>query len=135
VRRGLLAAAALLAFPVTASAQEARPISAEAEHELKCAILAAFLAGTVNEGSANPDPELERAMGYALTYWIGRFEGMTGRHFDDVATVDFVKGTIGELEGLRATCAPQMQEMGGRLQIWGNLLQNSEEPGGATPAP
>jgi hypothetical protein len=132
MRLGVAALVAVLLAPASAAAQSISsdtPISAEAEQELRCGMWAAFMAGRVE------DPELQKALGFALTYWVGRFEGMTGLDFDQVATVEFVSELEGKLDDLRLSCAPKMEAMGDRMRIWGERMQNvgSAEPTNAAP--
>ncbi|MBO9519043.1 MAG: hypothetical protein J7493_13335 [Porphyrobacter sp.] len=115
MRRLLLPLALLV--PAPALAHDSAKLSSEADQALECAMWAATVAGAIE------DPELVTAFGYAMTYWIGRFEGMTGQHFDDFATEEYVNKLQPRFEDLRQRCAPEMEEMGGRMQNWGNRLQ------------
>ena len=124
--------AATLLAPVSAMAQPAspvRPVPEEAEQELECGMWAAFMAGTAE------DPALEKALGFALTYWVGRFEGMTGLDFDRVATAEFVSGLEGRLDELRQSCVPKMEAMGDRMRIWGEQMQKTGGVESPSPAP
>ncbi|KRA83138.1 hypothetical protein ASD76_03440 [Altererythrobacter sp. Root672] len=83
---------------------------------------AAVVSGSVD------DPDLKSAFGFALSYWVGRFEGRTGKNFDDFATVEFVTSLEPKVEALRQRCVPEMEAMGKRMQDWGQRMQDTPAP-------
>jgi hypothetical protein len=111
-------AIAALVLAVTTPALAAQS-DANGEQDLRCAILAAYVAGTIK------DAEAQKGLEYAMTYFVGRFEGSTGRKFEDVATVDYVNKLVPEIESLRQPCSERMKSFGERLTAWGAALQKS----------
>ena len=123
--RALAALAMIASATGPAAAQNSAPqMSEEARADLECAMWASFVAGSPEVGA-----ETATAMGYALSYWIGKFEGATGLHFDDVATVDFVTSLEDRIDVLSDNCAPAMENMGMRLQEWGQEMLEAGEAG------
>ncbi|MBT2133503.1 hypothetical protein KK137_04065 [Croceibacterium sp. LX-88] len=113
-------AALVIASPL--AAQGPAPMSPEAERDLECAMWAALVSGSVE------DPEIKTAFGFAMTYWVGRFEGRTGRNFDEFATGEFVTSLEPKAEDLRERCVPEMESMGKRMQDWGQRMQDAPAP-------
>ena len=74
-------------------------------------------------GGGSDDPEQERALCFALTYFIGRFEGISGLNFDDWATLDLVVKVAEDQDKTADLCLPQMLSIGGRMQTWGSKIQ------------
>jgi hypothetical protein len=90
--------------------------------DLRCAIWAAEIAG-----SEEIDTEGQAAFSFALTYFIGRFESLSSRRFDDVATVQLVYEVSNDRPSQTAVCAPRMQDLGDRMAAWGDTIQTEAE--------
>ena len=116
--RGACAAMALIALPFAAYGQSDADVSAEAMADLRCAIWAAESAG-----SDQADADTEAAFSFALTYFIGRFESLSGRDFDDVATMQVVVDVSNDRSTHTTLCAPRMQDIGDRMAAWGDRIQ------------
>ena len=118
-RRLSLAAAALaLAFGPCARAQPTPVAVPGPAEDLRCAAWAAVALGLNKD-----DPEASSGLGMALAWFIARYEGATGKPFEEAMTVEYLNSLTPELEGIEQACAPRMQEMGERFSVWGNKLQ------------
>jgi hypothetical protein len=113
----LLAGIAALSAPAAVLAQSGP--SAEAMDELRCAIWAAQVSGSTD------DPEVEKAFGFVMTYFIGRFEGSSGLDFEQSARVELVVKVAQELEAVSLVCGPKMESFGDRLVTWGSEMQTA----------
>lgn len=88
------------------------------EDDLRCAAWSAIVMG-LNEG----DPEIASAFGMALTWFVARYEGATGKPFEQAMTPDYLDGLTPDLEAIEQACRPRMLEMGQRFTDWGSTLQ------------
>lgn len=114
----LLAAAALsLAAPLHA---QPAPAASSPEEDLRCAAWAAVIVGLKKD-----DPQVASAFGMALAWFVARYEGATGKRFEDAMTAEYLNGLTPELTAIEQTCQPRMQEMGARFTAWGTKLQAS----------
>jgi hypothetical protein len=113
-------AIAALALTVTAPAIAA-DANSSAEDDLRCAIWAGHVAGSTD------DEKTKQGVGFILTYFIGRYEGASGRRFEDGATVDYVASVVPQLGSLQETCKVRMQSFGQRLIAWGEHLQKAAQ--------
>jgi hypothetical protein len=118
LRRILLAAAAL-SLAVPAHAQPA-PASPGPDEDMRCAAWAAVVLGLKKD-----DPEIASAFGMALAWFVARYEGATGKRFEDAMTTEYLNGLTPELVAIEQTCQPRMREMGERFTAWGTRLQAS----------
>ena len=118
IRTGLFGVAALLSLaPSVASAQAVAGAQAAADPSLRCAAWAAIQAGQATEdGSKN-------AFTYVLTWFIGRYEGATGRRFDEVLTAGDVEKYGRDMDKLNQLCLPLMLSIGDRMESWGAKMQ------------
>lgn len=115
------AALAALALPfalVPAIAFAAdEPVAADGTslQDIQCAAWAAYVVGT------SDDPEITTAFGYAMTFFIGMYEGKTGQHFTEAMLVEAEKVETDEVlrEAIESVCLPRMQVMGERLADFG----------------
>ena len=113
--RAILLAAVALAVSVPAQAQPAAP---GPEDDLRCAAWAAIVAG-INKD----DPEIATAFGMALAWFVARYEGATGKPFEEAMTPEYINALAPELATIEQACRPRMQEMGARFTEWGAKLQ------------
>ena len=117
----------------TAQTRPAVPAAAAtgAAADLRCAVWAVFAL------AANRDKaESQRPLSMALTWFIGHYEGETGKKFEDALTSDYINRVGPELGTAEKGCTERAQQMGDRLTAWGQKMQASaaaEKP--AAPAP
>ena len=101
-------------------AQSASPAPAiSADSDLLCAAWAANTAGK------NKTEKEKVGLTVLMTYFIGRWEGATGRSIDEGLTFVYLSANIAKIEGANADCLTRSGEFGQRLQQVGNRLQNS----------
>lgn len=112
--RALMAGVALvLAVPL-----QAQPTPATPDEDLRCAAWAAIVLG-INKD----DPDVAAGFGMALAWFVARYEGATGKTFEDAMTADYLNGLTPQLEAIEQVCKPRVQEMGQRFTDWGTKLQ------------
>ena len=72
--------------------------------------------------------EADARMGLASTmgYFIGRWEGATGRKFEDGLTPAYVNDTGKNITQYKQQCAEIMRSYGQRLQDWGAAMQKAD---------
>jgi hypothetical protein len=114
------ALAAALAALVLATSPAAAQQDATAAENLDCAIWAAFVAG------ANDDPEVETAFGIILSWFVGLYEGQTGRVVDAAFTARAEQLTDEDLQAIEERCLPRVEAYGERLSALGDRLQGPE---------
>lgn len=103
-----------------ALAQSAAPASAStADSDLLCAAWAANSAGK------NKTEKETVGLTVLMTYFIGRWEGATGRSIEEGLTFSYLSANLAKVEGANAECMARAGEFGQRLQLVGNRLQNS----------
>ncbi|MFM6931933.1 MAG: hypothetical protein ACKOUT_06800 [Novosphingobium sp.] len=105
-----------LALGLLATSASGAPASVESD--LRCAGWAAMMAGTNQK-----DKELSTSLSLVLAYFIGRWEGATGKRFEQGLTADYINGNGAAIEGAKDECVPRMMDLGPRLTTWGNVLQ------------
>jgi hypothetical protein len=110
-----LAALAAVASTIPLQAQE--PLSAPVRESLQCAIWASYFSVEFQD-----QPE-GAAFAYAFNYFVGRYEGLTGRGIDQVLDEDLVKTTAEALDALTPVCAERMEAYGTRMVEWGQVLK------------
>ncbi len=118
----LIAISALLSAVALqpAAAQPVAPVPANsAEAELICV---AWIANAAD--SAKTEKE-KFGMISLLTYFVGKWEGATGRSIEDGLTFAFISANLSKIEGAKADCLARAGEFGRRLQVVGTRLQNS----------
>ena len=115
-RTGLLAAAALATLvQQPAQAQAVQVITAiEAK---QCAVWAGFLA----DRSAD-NAEAMAAFLYAANYFVGYYEGLTGRSIDEDEDREALLAVDGEIDRLNRFCGNLMVGYGTRMTEWSQTL-------------
>lgn len=102
-----------------ASSVQAQPTPTGApEDDLRCAAWAAVALGLNKE-----DPEVASGLGMALAWFTARYEGATGKPFEEAMTAEYLEALTPELEAIGQACAPRMQEIGERFSNWGSKLE------------
>jgi len=128
MRAGLIGLAAVLSLALgAASAQPVAGAQAAADPSLRCAAWAAIQAGQATED------ESKNAFTYVLTWFIGRYEGSTGKRFDNVLTAADVEKYGRDMDTLNQLCLPLMLDIGDRMEDWGAKMQTL--PDGSSSAP
>ncbi len=117
LRRILLAAAALSLVAMPVHAQPA-PASPGPDEDMRCAAWAAVVLGLKKD-----DPEIASAFGMALAWFVARYEGATGKRFEDAMTAEYLNSLTPDLVAIEQVCQPRMREMGTRFTAWGTKLQ------------
>jgi hypothetical protein len=107
-----------MTFVLGLLATSASGAPASVESDLRCAGWAAMMAGTNQK-----DKDLANSMSIVLSYFIGRWEGATGKRFEQGLTADYINGNSAAIEGAQDECLPRMMDLGTRMTTWGNLLQ------------
>ena len=103
-----------------AMAQSAAPAPAIAtDSDLLCAAWAANTAGK------NKTEKEKVGLTVLMTYFVGRWEGATGRSIDEGLTFAYLTNNLAKIEGADAACMVRAGEFGQRLQLVGKRLQNS----------
>jgi hypothetical protein len=121
MKRLVMFAALVGAFavqPALAQSAALAPASA-ADADLLCA---AWTANTA--GKAKTEKE-KLGLTLLMTYFIGRWEGATGRSIEDGLTSTYLSANLAKIDGVNADCMARASEFGQRLQLVGNRLQNS----------
>jgi len=118
VRRIAASLATLAALALPASLQAQTGGDEEAEVAFKCAIWASYFAA---EYEGRPEAT---ALAYALNYFVGRYEGLTGRGIDQGVDANLVMSAAANgLETLTPVCTVRMEGYGTRMAEWGKALQ------------
>lgn len=115
----LLAAASIAAMPLSAVAQST---SDAAQEDLRCAAWAAMLSGELED-----DPETANAFALMMTYFIGRYEGATGRDISEDMTPAFVVEVGNDMEATSELCLVKMEDLGTRMEGLGTTLMEAGE--------
>ncbi|MBK6800841.1 hypothetical protein [Novosphingobium sp.] len=117
MRRALVTAAALAAFGLAAPAMAQSADSAE--DDLDCALFTALEAGKTN------DAETRNGILYSMLYFIGRWEGATGRKIEVVMTERALTDAAARSDTLAGKCAARMMDFGDRLDKLGSRLEKA----------
>ena len=119
----VLAAALALALS-TASAPLAAQDRVEitAEEARQCAIWASFLSSEMGD-----DPETAQALLFAVNYFVGVYEGKTGRSIAIGDNMAAAEGMTADMEGVSNKCAALMTGYGERMVAWGAVLERLGE--------
>ena len=97
---------------------QAQPTPASPEDDLKCAAWAAIVVG------ANKDnAEIANGLSMALAWFLARYEGATGKTFEQAMTAEYLEALGPQLQDVEKGCLSRVQEMGSRLSVWGQRLQ------------
>jgi hypothetical protein len=110
-----LAALAACASPVALHAQE--PLAPEAKESLQCAIWASYFTAEFQDRPEGP------ALANALSYFVGRYEGLTGQGIDQALDEALIVATADTLDALTPVCAGRMEAYGTRMVDWSKSLQ------------
>ena len=113
-RLAIALAASLMAVPVAVSAQTAPSARVDARTSLDCAMWAAILAGQSDDKAAS------EALTFTMTWFLGRFEGLTGQRFDTSVSDRDLEGHAMRIEELNGICLPLMEDIGNRMAKWGD---------------
>ena len=119
MKRMITIAALVSAFaaqPVLSQSSASAPAGSAAA-DLLCA------AWTANTASKAKTEKEKYGLTLLMTYFIGRWEGATGRTIDEGLTLEFLTANMTTLEGASADCAARSGEFGRRLQLVGQRLQ------------
>ena len=111
-------AGALAVQPVMAQSP-APTLGTPADSDLLCAAWAANTAGKMKTEKETV------GLTVLMTYFIGRWEGATGRSIEDGLTFAYLTNNLAKIEGANAECMARSSAFGQRLQLVGNRLQNS----------
>ncbi len=111
-------AGGLAVQPVMAQTTSPAP-AISADSDLLCAAWAANTAGK------NKTEKEKVGLTVLMTYFIGQWEGATGRSIDEGLTFGYLTSNIAKIEGADAACMARASAFGQRLQLVGNRLQNS----------
>lgn len=110
-----LAALIVLASPVPLYAQTS--LSPEAGEALRCSVWASYFS-VAFEGEAE-----EAALTNALNFFVGRYEGLTGRGIDLAIDEELIVSTASDLDALTTVCAARMEDYGERMLGWSRALE------------
>lgn len=116
------AAAVALALAVPAAAQDRVEISADEARQ--CAIWASFLSSEMAD-----DPETAQALLFAVNYFVGVYEGKTGRSIVIGDNMAAAEGMAENMQGVTDNCAAHMTGYGERMVAWGAVLERLGRPG------
>lgn len=118
-----LLAAGVLALSMAAPALgETGPTGRVPDEDLRCAAWAAVGAGIYQD-----DPQIGPGFAVALAWFIARYEGATGKPFEEAMTPEFLDSLQPELQAIQDVCKPRVQEMSDRLTNWAAALRNSDQ--------
>ena len=106
-----------LAAAAPAAAQSAPALSAD-EIDERCAIWASAMVAT----AAPEDAQASQGLGYTMTWFIGRYEGRTGRKLDESWNTTAVDAVVADMAGHAELCLPLMEDLGARLTSWGEAI-------------
>ncbi|MEJ6009623.1 hypothetical protein [Novosphingobium aquae] len=107
-----------LALGLLATSASGANATAIGDSDLRCAGWAAMMVGTNQK-----DKELASSMSLVLAFFIGRWEGTTGKRFEQGLTADYINKNGAEIEGAKDECLPRMMDLGTRMTTWGDVLQ------------
>ncbi len=118
----LVAAAILVSTP--AAAQDAR-IEAMAREDFQCAVWVSIIAAS----PMAQDPEVQTGFNVALGFFVGRYEGLTGRGIDEDWNAQAAEQVVLDLERFADICGTRMDTFGIRLQNLGSEMIAYSERG------
>jgi hypothetical protein len=128
--RRLAASLATLAAFASVPLQAQAPLPPEAEESLKCAIWASYYS-VAFEGQ-----EEAAAFTYAFNFFVGRYEGLTGRGIDEGVDEALVLEAAESIEALDPICSAHMEAYGERMVDFGEAITAiGEKLPDETPAP
>jgi hypothetical protein len=119
----LAAIAGLLLNAAPLAAQQA-PVRIAPEDARLCAIWASYLSGELVD-----DPDSQQALMMATNYFVGHFEGATGRSIAQGEDRAAAEQVVLNLEATTQVCTAHMQAYSERMGQWGALLEQLGEVG------
>jgi hypothetical protein len=114
--RGAVVLAASLALASPLAAQQSVRIAPDDARQ--CAIWASYVSAEIVDG-----PETQQALMFATNYFVGHYEGATGRSIaggDDRAAAEQL---VLNLEQVTQMCSAHMEAYGLRMTDWGAALE------------
>ncbi|MDE1468333.1 hypothetical protein [Aurantiacibacter sp. D1-12] len=122
-----LVAATAMAVTTPVLAQD-RSIEASATEDFQCAVWVSIIAST----PLAQDPEVQTGFNVALGFFVGRYEGLTGRGIDEDWNGQAAEEVVLNLERFATICGNRMDSFGGRLQRLGaEMIEYSERGAGS----
>jgi len=116
---GLILAAAIAAVPGVLSAQA--PVRIAPDEAMQCAVWASALSEVVE------DPASKTALLYALSYFVGHYEGATGKSISEGHDEALVTAVGRNVDGFSGMCQAHMGAYGPRMVEWGSKLNELGE--------
>ena len=112
-------ALSLVQIPLSAQETAAPAPAAEFTNAdfLDCAVWATYIVGT------STDPKQVESFGFAMSWFIGRYEGAVGRNIDADLSLRSRQLAIADLERLNPKCSAKMLEFGQRLMALGSAME------------
>lgn len=126
----LCAGAAVIAVPAagadTVQDQVAESATPTPDDDIKCAVWAAFLIGT------NDDPEVKAGYSPTMAYFLGRYEGATGKQFQEemLRVTKELDEDFNRMVALDDVCPARMEDFGNRLGSLGDEMTSEGEASG-----
>lgn len=120
MRKGLIAATlvlASLAGPAFADAAAEPVQELTPQDDLGCAFWTAAMVGNLKDG------EMKHGVSMAMVWFIGRWEGATGRPIEEGMNVANLAAITPKFDQLAKQCPQRMVAFGGRMQAMGEQLQ------------
>ncbi|MBN9506944.1 MAG: hypothetical protein J0I69_13045 [Altererythrobacter sp.] len=117
MRRWLLALA-VLAVPAHVAAQDAAQdtVRLDPKESMQCAVWASALSGVVT------DQDTSAGLRFALSYFVGQYEGATGRSIKDGHDEASVTEVARNPNAFSARCQEHITQFGTRMRDWGAVL-------------
>ena len=73
-------------------------------------------------GGSTTDPQQQAALTYALNYFMGQYEGRSGRPIIEALDEKEIVEVAENVASYSQRCAAHMQNYGGRMVNWGAAL-------------
>ena len=116
--RGAVKAGALALTVVAAPlAAQQSTVRIPADEARQCAIWASYLSS-----ESQDDPEAVEALLFATNYFIGHYEGATGRSIADGQDLAAAMAIVNDLDAVTQMCSEHMLAYGQRMIDWGEVL-------------
>lgn len=121
--RGPLAFVSLASLALAASPLNAQQSALIEPSEARlCAIWASFLSSEITD-----DAETSQALLFAVNYFIGHYEGATGRSIAEGDDMASALQMATNMEQITEMCTGHMANYGDRMNAWGDNLQRIGE--------
>ncbi|MEO6388294.1 MAG: hypothetical protein ABIT16_02240 [Croceibacterium sp.] len=108
----LIVPMALAASPVAAQ----DTVRIDPTEAAQCAVWSSIVGGS------SSDAETQKALTYALNYFIGYYEAATGHSIDGALSDEQIVVVANDVPGYAARCSQHMTNYGGRMVTWGAAL-------------